>query len=77
MKTLKFFRNKAKAKEYRKRNKRKNYLLGNFKDRPLKRFTEEEIDLVLDHKMKDRQLAFMLKRSVQSIQAKRTRLLNT
>lgn len=39
-----------------------------------KKWTDEEIDLILNSKMPDRELSDYLKRSMQSIQIKRCRL---
>ena len=41
---------------------------------PSSRFTPEEDDLILKHRMPDRELAEKLKRSIESIQLRRHRL---
>ena len=59
---------------YCNRHRKSNYLKGNFSDGNRKRYTQEEMELILDHSISDRELAKRLKRSVQAIQIKRARL---
>ena len=40
------------------------------------RYTDQEIKLILDHSMLDRELAFLLKRSVKAIQIVRNKIKN-
>lgn len=74
-KSLKFYADTDKAKEYRNRQRKKNYgksaALAINKSRP---YTEEEKDLILEHAVSDFELAQMIGRSVQAIQIARCKL---
>ena len=72
---LKFYRDLEKLKEYRKRGRKSNYIKGRiFSNGEYRPYTNRECRLILAHKIFDRELARILKRSVQAIQIMRCRL---
>ena len=54
--------------EYRKRSKRKYYGNRNFSDGKKRKYTEQEIKMIMEHKMIDTEIAKKIKRSVNAIQ---------
>lgn len=74
-KSLKLYRNVDKATKYRNSQRRSNYAKGRiYADSRKKRYSDEELEMVLNHSIVDIELAKMIGRSVQSIQIKRSRL---
>jgi hypothetical protein len=69
-KCIKNYRDKIRAKQSRNRWRDKNYKAGVFfiNTKKWKRYSEEEIKLILEHKTSDRKIAELLDRSVRSIQ---------
>jgi len=76
MKTLKFYKDMDKMREYRKRSKKNNYKRGNFIEVPYIRYTGDEDWELLFSDKSDRQIAMELKRSVESIQLRRWKILS-
>lgn len=73
--SLKLYKDKDKALKARNRWRKNNYTKGRkYSTSKGKRYTIEEVKLVLDHSIPDIELAKLLKRSVQSIQTKRSEL---
>lgn len=73
-KCRKTYKDMDKYNDYVNRNRKANYQKGNFSDGTARPYTLDEMELILEHSMSDRELAKLLKRSVQSIQIKRCRL---
>lgn len=73
-KRKKDYRDMEKYRNYANRHRKANYKRGNFSDGKPREYTLDEINLILEQSMPDRELAELLKRSVQSIQIKRSRL---
>ena len=72
-KCLKKYKDPAKAREYRNRQRASNYAQTSIY--PFKgRYADWEDELVLAHTMPDRNLSCLLQRSVVSIQIRRSRL---
>lgn len=57
-----------KGRAYRNKYRKENYRKRDWGDGSKKRYTEDEIELLLDCELTDTELAFKLKRSVQGIQ---------
>lgn len=74
-KSLKLYRNVDKATKYRNSQRKGNYAKGRiYANSRKKRYSDEELEMVLDHSIADIELAKRIGRSVQSIQIKRSRL---
>ena len=76
MKSLKFFKDKEKARQYRNNQKRKNYNKGNIIKVKGRKYTKEEDYELLHSTLNDRTLAQELNRSVLSIQTRRSKIKN-
>ena len=76
MKTLKFYKDQDKMRAYRKRNKKVNYLLGNFIVFSNRKYTADDDWEVLFSNKNDREIAKELQRSTESIQIRRGRILS-
>ena len=75
MKCLSGYKNAEKARAYRNRQRKLNYDRGMIRvGRNHMAYTTKECKIVLEKKMKDREIAEMLQRSVRSIQGLRFRL---
>jgi hypothetical protein len=73
-KCLKRYLDKSKAMRYRNRQRALNYEIGNFSDEMRLGYDWWECDRILDHSIPDRNLARDLRRSVRTIQVKRSLL---
>lgn len=61
--------------EYMNRNKKKNYAKGNV-DCKQHNWTVEEVNLIMESKLTDRELSKIINHSVQAIQIQRSRVRN-
>lgn len=69
---VKQYKDKEKARNFRNIQRKRNY--AKTQGYPPREWTLQEMDLILNSDKTDRELAEILKRSVQSIQIKRCRL---
>lgn len=73
MKCKRFYKDQEKFRVYRNGYKRRYNSKRNFSDGKKRRWTEEEIEVVLAHEMTDTEIARMLGRSVSAVQVIRHR----
>lgn len=74
MKRRKEYKDQDRFRRYRNAYKQRYADKRNFSDRKGKRWTQQEIEIVLAHEMTDTEIAKMLKRSILSIQTKRCKV---
>ena len=74
MKCKKNFKDINKYRVYREKQKRKYYGSRDFSIEEKRPWTEEEVRIVMEHKLTDTETAKMIMRSVKAIQVKRSRM---
>ena len=70
-KHIHWYRDQVKKAEYRKRQKRNNYFKNKHDICSKDFYTDEDIKIILEHKITDRELAIRLGRTIPAIQRKR------
>ena len=74
--SLKFYKDKEKALSYRNKQRKRNYSRNKHEVFGGRKFSEFDCSIILNSELLDREIAKTLKRTVQSIQIKRSRLIN-
>ena len=73
-KSLKFCKDKERARKTRNRQRKKNYNKTSFYSEGRRKYLEKEDEMIIEHSMTDFELAHLIGRSVQAIQTRRHRL---
>ena len=73
-KSLKFCKDKERARKTRNRQRKKNYNKTSFYSEGRRKYSAKEDEMIIEHSMTDFELAHLIGRSVQAIQMRRYRL---